>query len=199
MGKATLNATVLNDGGLDCEGRFQYGVTPAFGTNTAWQNTLRTGDSFSAIITGLPAGTTIYFRAQVRNALGTTSGATLTFNTLVTALVVSTDPATAIGTTSAVLNGTLVEDLGFGCETRFEYGGTAAYGNVTPWIYNYVEGDSFSNDVDNLSPGRSFHFRAVARNRLGIGYGKDRSFTTRGLREPGTGFQIVFEPILEAM
>jgi len=80
--EATLNGTVINDGGEACSVRFQYGTTVAYGTNTPWQTGKRTGDSVSQLITGLAETTTYHFRVQVKNSAGTCNGSDQTFTTL---------------------------------------------------------------------------------------------------------------------
>lgn len=190
MATAILNGTVLDDGGLPCEARFQYGYTPALGINTLWRNGLRTGDTFREYIAGLRGGVLVYFRAQVRNAIGTTTGLTLSFITIPRDPIVVTSPATNISTTIATLNGLLVEDMGQGCEIRFEYGGTKSYGQETPWLSGFVTGDTFSQDIWGLSPGETCHCRAVARNRRGLGYGADVTFSTRSEEQARTGLSM---------
>lgn len=200
MATAILNGTITDDGGLDCEGRFQYGLTQSFGFNTAWKNNLRTDDTFQELINNLLGGTTYYFRAQARNALGTTNGLTLTFVTIPRAPIVLSLPATAIGTTSAILNGKIIEDMGAGCETRFEWGGTATYGMTTKWVFGSVTGSTFEAEISALRGGATYHYRAVARNRYGIGYGQDVVFgSLDDLRVYGTGFQQVLARELEVI
>lgn len=79
--EATLNGTVTGDGGEPCEVRFQYGLTAAYGTDTAWQPGKHAGDAFSQVISGLTPDTTYHFRAQIKNSAGTVSGADRTFTT----------------------------------------------------------------------------------------------------------------------
>jgi streptogramin lyase len=61
----------------------QYGTTPAFGS-TAAAGSEPADDmagAVSATLTGLPAGTTIYYHLVASNAYGTVSGSTLSFTT----------------------------------------------------------------------------------------------------------------------
>jgi len=84
MGWATLNGTILDDGGVGCEARFQYGTTLAMGSFTPWygDSLLVTGDTFAQPILGLSGGTIYFFRAEVRNSIGVgTPGALATFQT----------------------------------------------------------------------------------------------------------------------
>ena len=192
MATAWLNGTIIDDGGLPCEGRFEYGYTPAFGYATPWHNNLRTGDNFQERILNLLGGITVYFQAQARNALGDTVGLTLTFVTVHRVPVVVTAAATDVSTTGATLNGVIIDDMGEACQTCFEYGGTTAYGNKTPWIGWYITGSAFSDILVGISSGQGFHYRAVARNRYGVGYGHDMSFNTLSDRGGMSGFPLEY-------
>lgn len=79
--QATLWGTLTSDGGVSCEVRFQWGATDAYGTDTGWQTGFTSGMSFSQFISGLTIGETYHFRAQAKNAGGTTDGADKTFTT----------------------------------------------------------------------------------------------------------------------
>ena len=61
----------------------QYGTTPALGSTTAAGSEPADdmAGAVSATVTGLPAGTTIYYRLVANNAYGTVSGSTLSFTT----------------------------------------------------------------------------------------------------------------------
>ena len=191
MATAWLNGTIIDDGGLDCEGRFEYGYVPAFGLATPWSNNLRTGDTFRVFLPNLLGGVVVYFQAQARNALGVTVGATLTFRTVPRAPLVVTTAATDISTGGATLNGLIIDNRGAMCQTWFEYGGTTAYGSETPRRGGFGIG-AFSDTMAGLSPGSGVHFRAVARNLYGVGYGQDMSFN--GLEDRGgmSGFPLEY-------
>lgn len=76
---ATLHSYLTNDGGEACEIRFQYGLTDAYGTDTAWVAGYTTGMSYAKAIAGLDADETYHFRVQAKNGIGTTNGDDLTF------------------------------------------------------------------------------------------------------------------------
>ncbi len=192
MASAQLNGTLTDDGGLVCDTRFEWGTTPAMGNFTVWDTPYITGDTFSATII-IPGGVvTIYFRAIARNAVGTVTGATLSFTTPGQPPDVITLPATSIGETDAQLNGYIQNDRGGGCSTWFEFGGSAGYGNETVKVSGAVTGSTFSSQAYPLSGGHSFHYRAVARNRFGTGYGADVTFSTPS----GRGSMSNFPPAL---
>ena len=81
MARATLNGVLSNDGGLPCEGRFDWGMTTAYGMQTAWQP-VTVGVEFSETIRGLSHSQTYHYRAVARNRLGVVFGADKTFTTL---------------------------------------------------------------------------------------------------------------------
>lgn len=61
----------------------------------------------------------------------------------------------------------------------FEYGTSSAYGNAT--TAQLIAGDSlvqFTQEVSGLAPRTVYHFRIVARNGPGTGYGFDQQFKT---------------------
>jgi len=191
MATAWLNGTIIDDGGLPCEGRFEYGYVPAFGLATPWRNNLRTGDTFRVHVLNLLGGVTIYFQAQARNDAGVIVGATLTFRTVPRAPLVVTTAATEISTGGATLNGRITDNRGAMCQIWFEYGGTTKYGSKTPRRGGFGIG-AFSEDMVGLSPGSGVHFRAVAVNLYGVGYGQDMSFNGLSDRGGMSGFPLEY-------
>jgi len=94
--------------------------------------------------------------------------------------IVTTDPATEVGQTTATLNGTLEADGGEACDCGFEYGETTAYGTTTV-TQSKTTGETFSQEVLGLKGGTVYHFRAIATNSEGTSYGADRTFHTSAL------------------
>jgi len=91
---------------------------------------------------------------------------------------VATNAATGIIPTSAILNGTLGDDLGEAWDVRFQWGRTEDYGNDTPWQAGFHTGDTFTQLINSLEPGELYHFRAQAKNSLGTVSGADVAFWT---------------------
>jgi hypothetical protein len=89
---------------------------------------------------------------------------------------VQTLPPTAVETNGATLNG-FVDPQGVSFTTVwFEFGPTTAYGSTTPeqlalgpWQFSYA--------LTGLTNGMTYHYRAVAFNSQGMGFGFDQSFT----------------------
>jgi|GEM_PF-3059016 len=91
---------------------------------------------------------------------------------------VTTDSTTSIGETNATLRGSITDDGGELCDGYFQYGTSDSYGNEGGNEFSIETGDSFSYGLSGLSPGTTYHYRAVAENSIGTSYGSDMTFTT---------------------
>ncbi len=81
--QATLQGTLLTDGGALCDLSFEWGTTGAYGsTAVALPSQGTAGTAYNALISGLVTGTTYHFRAVATNAGGTGTGSDLTFTTV---------------------------------------------------------------------------------------------------------------------
>jgi len=91
---------------------------------------------------------------------------------------VSTNGASGITSTTATLNGNLI-DMGraSSCEVWFEWGTTTSYGYETTHQTKITTG-TFSADISGLSTSTTYHFRAVASNSAGTNRGDTKQFTT---------------------
>ena len=179
--EATLEGNLLSlgNGSDSCDVWFQYRESDS----SVWENTSReTKDeegSFSETITGLSPGTTYYFRAVAENDAGTIYGDEKSFTTYKPPSVTTQD-AENVESTTATLKGYL-DDPGIpkdSCQVWFQWGTTTSYGHETSKTWQSAAG-TFSVDISNLSPGTTYHFRAVAENDAGIRYGEDKKFTTK--------------------
>jgi hypothetical protein len=101
----------------------------------------------------------------------------LTDASLVLTPAVETEPAINITTFSAELVGLLANDGGEDCNCGFQWGPTIAYGNTTPTT-SQTTGFTFDQIITGLTPGISYHFRALAMNSAGTAYGSDLTFST---------------------
>jgi len=100
---------------------------------------------------------------------------------------VTTNPATSVTGTSALLHGTLDDAGGESCTCAFDYGLTTSYGSEVEALGTYDTGESFQKTVIGLLPATTYHFRAKATNSEGTGYGDDLTFTTLGDVYPSVG------------
>ncbi len=92
---------------------------------------------------------------------------------------ISTQSASAIDSTSAVLNSG-VNPNGFTTTWRIELGTTTAYG-MTSFSQALAAGTANVNaalNVAGLAPGMTYHFRIIAQNSAGTSTGADRTFAT---------------------
>lgn len=86
---------------------------------------------------------------------------------------VLTDFGQYLTTTTARLNGYVIEDEAESCDVYFEWGETVAYGNTTA-TQSKAKGETFSADISGLDPAKSYHFRAVIDTECGeTFYGAD--------------------------
>jgi phosphodiesterase/alkaline phosphatase D-like protein len=179
---ATLNGTV-NANGSSTTVIFEYGLDTSYGfTWTADQSpvTGSTNTAVTATISELLPNTLYHFRVVATNANGTTNGADMTFTTLWPPPPVLTLPATAVGTTTATLNGT-VHSQGISTAVSFEWGTDTSYGNTIPGTPSPISFNSptpVSAGLTTLSNNTTYHFRVVATNANGTSYGNDMTFTT---------------------
>ncbi|NVM24264.1 MAG: hypothetical protein HWN68_21100, partial [Desulfobacterales bacterium] len=77
---ATLNGTLADNGGEDCDCGLEWGLDTGYGITTPTESK-STSESFSQVIGGLEPGTTYHFRAFATNSAGTAYGADRTFTT----------------------------------------------------------------------------------------------------------------------
>jgi hypothetical protein len=179
---ATLAGTV-NPRGASTNAYFQWGTTTTYGNTTFSQNVGAgtTAVPYSVNLSGLSCATTYHFQAVATNNGGTGYGDDQSFTTSVcpTAPTVTTTPASSISPTTATLGGT-VNPNGTSTSAYFQWGTTTAYGNTT-FSQNVGAGTAsvpYGVNLSGLSCATTYHFRAVATNSGGPGYGGDQSFTT---------------------
>ena len=81
MESATLNGILNDDGGMDCECWFEWGLDATYG-NVTPSTSKTTGEKFSYVMDGLLPETTYHFRAVASNIFGTGHGADREFRTM---------------------------------------------------------------------------------------------------------------------
>ena len=95
---------------------------------------------------------------------------------------VTSEYAVNIGASSATVRGVITDDGGGCCQYRFWYheeGGD--HYDVTPWSSEFkTAGESFSQDIDGLTPGTKYYFWAQAKNSAGESdrWAPSKSFAT---------------------
>jgi hypothetical protein len=175
-----MKGTVTDDGGYTngVTAHFDYGPSNSYGLESASYINISSGTPMSWALTNVTAGSTWHYRLSASNSAGSTNGGDKTVTTLPPSA-----PSVATGTSSAgsstcLISGSVTNDGGTGCETRFEYGITDAYGSTTGWQSGKTTGVSFSSLLENLIIGQVYHYRAVIKNSTATTYGDDVSFTT---------------------
>jgi hypothetical protein len=114
-------------------------------------------------------------------AEGAPAGIELTYTRREAPPVVSTEPASAVGTDAATLNGTVDPEGSAVSTCEFEYGTTATYEHSVPCATSPGSGEepvAVSAAVEGLGATTTYHYRIVAANDGGTTSGADAEFTT---------------------
>ena len=188
---AVLNGSLSNlgtDGNVSVY--FQWGTDVSYGNQTTNTTQLSAG-AFNQTIYNLIPNTTYHFRAIAQNGYGINYGQDVTFYSsgynngyINGANSVQTNSATYISNFQATLNGNFSPTGSYytGNSTNyvyFQWGTTTGYGNQTP-MQSLSYANSFMQNIENLNPGTTYHFRAVAQGSYGTIYGQDMTFYTSG-------------------
>lgn len=182
----TLHGTIIDDGGETAQYRFEYDTDSGdpYASSTGWTGNVTTGQSFSANITGLSEGTKYYFRAQVKNGAGTSSGSELTF---------LTKPDVPIAFSATVISSTQIDlswTKGDGADrtmVRRKEGGFPSSRTEGDQVY-FDTGTSVSDT--SLSPGTTYYYRAwsevTGSQQWSDGYDEASATTSGGAPPPAT-------------
>lgn len=179
---AHVSADLALDGGPPIEScKLEYGFdllygyvkpcsppTPYNGSTTSVGNDLQ----------ALTVDQTYHYRYVLQTANGPAIGDDHTFRTN-SVLGVTTEPATNLTETEADLNGSLNPDGIAPTRYYFEYGVDTNYTESTPLQVAPTGTTPQQLDpvrIAGLQPGRTYHFRLVANNELGVTDGPDRTF-----------------------
>ena len=201
---ATISATInLDHGPKVFECRVEYGEEPSeppflYTQFTPCEPPAPYEDESTAIsthVTGLSTEVSYRVRVVVRTNNGVNRSPAVKIRPAAV-LDVKTEPATSVTRTTAVLNGSLDPD-GMPTTYWFEYGIDTSYRQKTPEASAGSGSGSVAvapTEIDNLQPGRRYHFRLVAHNdSLGTTRGPDQTFvaasapTISGVRPSDVG------------
>ena len=182
----TLNAEFQGDG-LDTKYFFEYGLTTAYGSETAEQDAGVTaaGTPVSAEVEQFSGFLTYHYRAVAVNSFGETRGQDLTF-------VAPDTPKPGIGNTQTLSVSPTTASVSTEVNPNhwetiylFEWGDTQAFGAATPFSdpIGGLDNDPIevTQELTGLTPGTIYFFRAVAANFRGTTEGEAISFTTPDL------------------
>jgi len=134
--------------------------------------------SFNDSISGLTPNVVYYVRAYATNSIGTAYSSQVSFSTIKSAPVLSTDTISAITATSAISGGTITSDGG----VTITAVGVCWSTTQNPTIANTKTRDDISTGfysyLTELIPNTTYYVRAYATNSIGTSYGAQISFTT---------------------
>ena len=146
--------------------------------------------AYTKSITGMPAGTTIYYRAKAHNSAGWAYGSELTFLTYDTPTVV-TESASGLSSLAAIINGNITSlngdvsctERGFVYDTVTRSDPGANPPASSGYSDNYTENGiytlgEYNTLVSGLSDNTTYFVRAYAYNTYGYNYGAEISFVT---------------------
>ena len=185
---AVLNGTITAGSEEITAQGFRYKTATA----SEWIEVSATGTTISTTVNNLTAETAYVFKAFATTASGTVEGTEMTFTTIAAPIVVvegevTTTPATNIANTSATLNGALVSagnsenyTVGFALATVADF--TLEDANVQN-ITSTLNGNTFSQAVNDLVEGQTYFYRAYITNEAGTAYGTVETFTLLGLTD----------------
>ncbi len=159
---------------------FEFGTSTSYGTKTTVKSAGSGSKAVNAstTISGLAPATTYHFRLVASNGSGTTLGADRSVTTDGPPTVVTGAPQN-IAPTTVTLTGS-VDPRGRGTSWQFEYGTTTAYGSKTRSNNAGSKPGSVAVDeqLKDLKPGTTYHYRLVASNKVGKATGADATFAT---------------------
>jgi hypothetical protein len=166
----------------DASWLFEWGETASYGTFTESEPILAgitTGFfPINTTIEGLEPATLYHFRAVAFNFTGVTTGPDLTFRTPAKPSVESAT-SSAVGQTTAHLSARVIPNSS-PTTVHFEFGPTTGYGSSTASsaIGSETLARESAIDLTGLTPGTTYHYRAVGTNEFGVTAGSDQTFTT---------------------
>lgn len=180
---AILGGTVSSDGGGTVTDRGVVWNTSSPPESGGTVVSIGSGlGTFSQLVSSLPTGTPVYFRAYATNSAGTAYSTIASF-TPSGPPVVDTPTVSSITLKSAVLGGTVSSDGGSSVAGRGIVWNTTSPAETGGTIVPMGSGlGPFSQLVSSLPSASLIYFKAYAINTAGTGYSAESSFST--LSEP---------------
>ncbi len=192
---ATLNGS-FSGNGESATYLFEWGVDETYGNQTAAPPGIPAGSptghaSVSAQITGLnvylPESPAYHYRLVVTNTSGSTYGPDREFHSAPPFPPQVGEVSASEETPTTALLSAAINPGNGPTVYSFDYGTSSAYGLTTSVSQSIGDDESdhmVNTELSNLSPGTTYHFRAVAANFGGTTHGPDLTFTTPALPSP---------------
>ncbi len=183
---ATLDAFITPNDSEVTECFFYWGTTPGELDNKA-QCSPEPGSgsepvAVSATLTGLSESTVYYYKVAARNAYAFEDGGRVKFETLPSVPNANTEPARAIGHTTATLKGFVTPNDALVEACYFEWGSHSIEENVAPCepasLGSGEEPEAVSAQLTGLKESETYSYRLVATNGRGTNIGGGMRFTT---------------------
>ena len=181
---AALTPGSASGSGGSVSASFEFGTTTQYLSSVSAFPSTVSGSmdtTVSGTRNGLSPGTTYHYRTRAFGPNGFVYGPDVTFTTPAIGFpAASTDKATNITRTTAVLHGWASANDGPATTVSFEYGPAANYGSVAT-IPGSITAQSFvpvQVQIPVSGESVTYHCRIKATNSIGTTYGEDRTFTT---------------------
>ncbi len=185
-----INIAILNDGDQPLELTLPLALAPASGyefeiTVQPDKTSLQPGEETHFTIQYTAPDSYTGTEVSISVNSNDPDSPACTVNLDVGVVTATTLAATAIGTTTATLNGTIF-DAGATVTVKFNYGLTVAYGTDVTADQSPLNAPNantaVSKTITSLTPNTTYHFRVRAENG-GITNGADMTFTTNAAPE----------------
>lgn len=154
---------------------------PTINTNKAGASSVSGDGTFTAVLSGLSANTTYYFRAYVETRSGIVYGNELSAKTSAIATPeMRTDSTIIIGANVARFGGTIVSDGGSPVQSKGVCFSTSPMPTVETGTKITITEDvrNYTCEMTGLTPNTIYYVRSFATNAGGTGYGNQFTFTT---------------------
>jgi uncharacterized protein (TIGR02145 family) len=177
-----LGGVVTDDGGFEVTQRGVYWGTEPDPRLKGTKLIIGSGKgNFSQTVTGLSRANTYYVIAFATNLKGTSYGREKTFSTEPELPAVVTGSIFNITPFGAEAGGVVTSSGGLDVTERGFFWGTSPDPVLTGTKLIIGSGTgSFTSLLDKLSPAIKYYIKAYAVNGIGISYGEEKSFITRG-------------------
>lgn len=181
---AILKGTV-NPNGVEAACHFEYGTDTSYGHVAPCASAPGSGSEpveVSAEVDGLQPGTEYHYRLVAESPGGSKAGKDVGFSPQVP--FIRRSWAVGVKVTTATVEGE-VDPMGHETSFLVEYGTDSSYGSRIPLAAAGVGSGSSATrvkeELSDLRPGTTYHYRISATNEYGTVEGPDGSFTTSEL------------------